>query len=56
MTLKVQLALNPASSTAVKVTTVVPTGKKESVGKPVMVTVGGFALSVATGSLNEEGS
>ena len=36
-------------------TTVVPTGKKESAGKPVLLTEGGFALSVAVGSLNEVG-
>ena len=35
--------------------TVVPTGKNESAGKPVILTKGGFALSVATGSLNEDG-
>ena len=56
MTLKVQLAFNPASSTAMYVITVVPTGKKESAGKPVLLTEGGFALSVATGSLKEVGN
>ena len=55
MTLKVQLAFNPAASTALYVITVVPTGKKESAGKPVLLTAGGFALSVATGSLKEVG-
>ena len=32
-----------------------PTGKNESAGKPVLMSKGGFALSVATGSLNEVG-
>ena len=56
MTLKVQLAFNPASSTAMYVITVVPTEKRESAGKPVLLNEGGFALSVGTGSLKEVGN
>ena len=36
-------------------TTVVPTGKYESAGKPVIMTEGDLVLSVATGGLNEVG-
>ena len=36
-------------------TTVVPTGKYESAGKPVILTESCFALSVASGSLNDVG-
>ena len=36
-------------------TTVVPTGNNESAGKPVLMTEGDLALSVATGGLNEVG-
>lgn len=35
--------------------TIVPTGNRESEGKPVLLTEGGFTLPVATGTLNEVG-